>query len=204
MTTTSLTLRDGMPWLVAALAAVVGLMTWAARHDFRLLSAAVAGLFAVGVVAVAAVLNRRATAGGDREPAAQFHMLRRNTRLVALIYGWGAAAMLSVYTVSGLHWRHGWQYGLAMALIAAGLIWYVRALGHPGTRRAQRAGSGATRGLMLLHALAAAGGIVFLVASGKLSILKSDWAVNHVFVAGGLAVIALSLISARTHAALKA
>ena len=41
-----------------------------------------------------------------------------NTVLAALVYAWGATAMFTIYSLSGLAWRHWWQYGAGMALLA--------------------------------------------------------------------------------------
>lgn len=200
-----MSLQKLMPWLVAALAASVIVMWQAAKLDARAVSLAAALLFAAAVVGVALLINRMALSHPHREERAHFHMLRRNTRLIALIYAWGAAALLAVYVLGDLQWRHGWQYGSAMALIAGLLLWYVHSLGNPASAAASPAALRRAGGpLAMLHALAAAGGLVFLVGAGKLATLKGDWAANHVFLAGGLAVIAVSLLSVRTQRRLDA
>jgi hypothetical protein len=50
--------------------------------------------------------------------------------------------------------------------------------------------------MTLLHAAAAAGGLVYLIGTGKLETLKGDWAANNVFLMGGLAILTISLIAA--------
>lgn len=193
-----------MPWLVALLLLSAATMWWAAARDTRMISALAAFGFVAVLVAVAQIINGAALRSPGGEPRLQFHMLRRNTRLVALIYAWGAAAMMAVYVLGDLKWRHGWQYGAVMALAAGALLMLVDRLGRPGNVFDTPQMFGRVVPLTLAHALAAAGGLAFLVASGKLATAKGDWAANHVFLAGGLGVLALALIAARTHRRLDA
>src|SRR5262245_60380485 len=50
---------------------------------------------------------------------------RGSAWLAALAYAWGAIAMQAAYLtpLTGLKWQHGWQYALAMALLAVGSLW---------------------------------------------------------------------------------
>lgn len=188
-----------MPWLVALLLASAATMSWAAARDLRGVSAASAFAFIAAIVAVAQIVNGAALRRPDGEARAQYHMLRRNTRLAAMTYAWGAAALMAVYVLGDLKWRHGWQYGAAMALIAGALLMLVDRLGRPGNVFDTPRMFARVVPLALAHAAAAAGGLVFLVGTGKLATVKGDWAANHVFLAGGLGIVALSLIAARTH-----
>lgn len=125
--------------------------------------------------------------------------LSRLTLILALTYAWGATAMYVDYSWSTLHWRHGWQYALAMALVAGALAYYGRYLGQAG----QKDGSASVveRGFRLaaVHGLAAGTALVWMITSGKLQTPKDDWAANHVFVAGGLAIVFLSALAVRVH-----
>lgn len=194
-----MSLQKAMPWLAGLLLASVAVMWWAAAHGTRMISAVAAFGFVAAIVVTAQVVNAAAAHRPGHEPRAQFHMLRRNMRLTALVYAWGAAAMMAVYVIGDLKWRHGWQYGTAMALIAGALLWLVDRLGRPGNTLDTPRLFSCVVPLTLAHGLAAAGGIIFLVGSGKLSTVKGDWAANHIFLAGGLGVAALALIAARTH-----
>jgi len=114
----------------------------------------------------------------------------RNTVLAALVYAWGATAMLAIYSLSGLNWRHWWQYGAAMALVAAAVFLYANLLanGSPAYRTPR-----ALSTLMWLTAaqgLAVVGALAYLILSSKMQTLRSDWAANYVF-AGGSAMLAL-------------
>ena len=49
--------------------------------------------------------------------------------------------------------------------------------------------------ITVAQAVSVAGAIVYIVASGALDTPKGDWAANHVFLAGGLMIGAISLVS---------
>ena len=199
-----MSLQPLIPMLATLLAASVAAMTWAARTGHVPVSFAAAAMFAIAVVYAARVINLRffeSTPSVTAETA--MHAARRNARLMALVYAWGGLAMLAVYKVSGLRWQHGWQYGTGMALIAAGLLVYVHRLGASNTRLRQPRMLDATAMLALLQAIAASVALAIMVAIGKLQTVKSDWAANHIFVAGGLAIVAISLIAYATHKRLR-
>lgn len=160
---------------------------------------------AASLAAFAAVAWTGAFARAEEPPISRDRRLsavQRSANAAALVYAWGGGAMLGVYSLSGLSWEHGWQYGLAMALIAAGIFAYGRGIGaEPGAAvRARRLRWASW--LTALHGLAAVGALVFLVSSGKLWSGKSDWAANHIFLAGGLAIAAICAVSVATQAAL--
>jgi hypothetical protein len=155
------------------------------------MAGAAAAAYAALVLLVALAVNWPAWRSPQVFAAGAVGMTRRNARLAALVYAWGAAAMFAIYHLSGLTWRHGWQYGLLMALCAGGLLIYVRQLG--GRREAP------ALGLTLLHGAAALCALAYLIGTGKLDTLKSDWAANHVFLFGGLSILALNVFAAITH-----
>ena len=129
--------------------------------------------------------------------------LRHNTRLLAIAYAWGGFAMQVLYTtpLTGLKWQHGWQYAIIMALMAAGALLFARLLEHDRPRL-QRVLTAMAVPLAIGHAFLAAGGLVYLAASGKLLLRRSDWAANQVFLFGALTVMILAAITLRTHARL--
>ena len=45
-------------------------------------------------------------------------------------------------------------------------------------------------------------GLVWLIGSGKLATLKGDWAANQLFLAGGFAIMCLSMIMIKSYAVL--
>ncbi|MEL6297910.1 MAG: hypothetical protein AAFQ45_05010 [Pseudomonadota bacterium] len=107
-------------------------------------------------------------------------------------YGLGAAVMLAGYGATSLYWQHWWQYGAGMAVIALGVAAYAQALRSADSAFATPRMLDLVALLTLSQGVAALGGLIFLVGSGKLWAGKSDWLANCVFVAGGLAVAALS------------
>jgi NAD(P)-dependent dehydrogenase (short-subunit alcohol dehydrogenase family) len=129
--------------------------------------------------------------------------VRRNTLLAALVYAWGAAAILALYSLSGLNWRHWWQYGAAMALVAGAVFLYAHLLtDEQGSYRTPKA-LNALMWLTIAQGLAVIGVLVYLIDSGKLGTPRSDWAANYVFAAGSLTLAALSVISVATYRRLK-
>jgi hypothetical protein len=199
-----MSLQKLMPWLVGLLVASALAMRWSTFHDARGISAGAALLFVAAVVAAGFLINRQALRDPGREGRAQFHMLRRNTRLTALVYAWGAAAMLAVYALGALKWRHGWQYATAMALVAALLLWLVDRMGRPGNSLDTIESFRRVVPIAALHGALVTAGLAFLLLSGKLATVKGDWAANHVFLAGGIGVVLLSVLTSITHQRLAA
>lgn len=119
----------------------------------------------------------------------------RNAVLAALTYTWGATAMLAIYSLSNLVWRHWWQYGAGMALIAAGIFLYSFFLiNGRGALRTPPALAAVT----WLTGLQGAGvlfAFIYLVFAGKFVTPRGDWAASYIFAAGSLALALLSLIS---------
>ncbi len=185
---------------VVVVASLTG-MFFGASWSNRWLFAASAFVFSFTASIAAFVVNRQYWRGGTASDAnhAAIPMLIASTNLSALVYGWGAAALLLVYTASGLRWQHGWQYGLAMALIAAGMVQYVKRLdqGHP----ALISENAIERAVMLASAQGVMISLVlfFLVASGKILTPRTDWAANLIFVAGGLSMVCLSAFVTKTY-----
>lgn len=193
-----MSLRNQIPWLVTAMMASIAAMISGAHARLPAMTAAAAALFALALVAVSLQTNLALWESDPVPEDTPADAARRNARLLALGYIWGAAAMLGVYTFSGLKWQHGWQYACAMTLVAVGLLNYVHALGRLGSALRTARGLFIALQLTLLQAAAAFVGLGFLVTSGKLAGVKGDWAANHIFLFGGAAIAALSAIAAYT------
>lgn len=118
-------------------------------------------------------------------------------KLIAATWAWAGAAMLACYYLTDLSWQHAWQYGAAMLLIAALVSQYARWRIAPGSRFAEQSMVTAARWMTRLQGLAALAGVVILALSGKLDAGNQDWAANVVFVAGGLAIFAVSSAALR-------
>lgn len=199
----SASLSTFVPALVAVLLASAAVMWAAAVTGNRLLSMASAGAFGTSIVLAALWTNARLWSG-DRLPErdrVQADAMRRNARLAALVYAWGAIAMYAIYGLAALSWRHGWQYGTGMALISVLFLAYVHAMRPASTLRQPDALRRAAA-FTVVHGLGALAALAFLLASGKLATAKGDWAANHVFLAGGAAVTTLCMLTLVTYARL--
>jgi hypothetical protein len=183
--------------VVASLAGTFFGASWSNRWLF----AASAFVFSFTASIAAFVVNRQYWRGDAASGAknAAIPMLIASTNLSALVYGWGATALLLVYSATGLYWQHGWQYGLAMALIAAGMLQYVKRLdqGHP----AFISENAIERAVMLasVQGIMTSLVLLWLVASGKILTPRTDWAANLIFVAGGLSIVCLSAFVTKTY-----
>ncbi|MGE3428549.1 MAG: hypothetical protein AB7I44_17475 [Hyphomicrobiaceae bacterium] len=187
----------------ATLFGCIAAMTLAAAMDWRIVSMAAAAIAAMLFVYTAITENRRLERTGPTTtntvtPAA-IAAGRINAQLIGAVYNWGGLAMLTVYALSGIYWRHGWQYGLGMLLIALGLYNFARKISAPSSPLATPAALAISAMLALAQGIAAALALVILVASGKLATAKGDWAANHIFVAGGLAIVVISVLAYATH-----
>jgi hypothetical protein len=107
--------------------------------------------------------------------------------------------MFAVYGLSALSWRHWWQYGAGMALLAA-LAYFVARylLGNNRTQPSRNALRTLTA-MTLLQAAFVAVALVYLTGSGALDTAKDDWAANHIFLAGGIALGLISVVSLLTY-----
>ena len=208
--TDTMTARLSAPHIltVAVVGAITaGLMAVAAAYGAKFTSLGAALGFAILAIDVSLRSNReiwKDAAGALKEnPDAAFLASQVNGRLMSGVYMWGALALLLIYSTTELWWFHSWQYGLAMALIAAALMGYVYLLGDRESAFRSMRSLDISAALALAQAAGAAVALGFLISSGKLASLKADWPANHVFLAGGLAIIPLSLAAAITHSRLK-
>lgn len=198
-----MSLRPPLPWLLVTLAAALLAMFLAAKHLQKIEAATAAAVFAMMLVLAALRTNAELWRRDEARPGATPRTaLWQTTLLIMLAYLWCALAFYAVYLGTTLHWQHGWEYGSAMLLIAAGHAYYLRRLSDPNDPvSTPRALDRAVR-LASLQAIAIALGLFWLIQSGKLSTPKDDWAANQLFLAGGFAVMCLSVVIIKTHAAL--
>jgi hypothetical protein len=177
-------------------------------HAVTIAAAVFSGIaIAVAVAACWQTFNWPRTARAPLMPA--FVGLLQSSSFAAICYAWGAVTMQGLYLtpVTGLKWQHGWQYALAMALLAAASIAYARSLSglirsaHPtGMERQFRWATP----LAAAQAIVAGVGLVALWLSGKLFSTRADWAANRVFAALAVAILAVSLASILAQRRLKA
>jgi len=195
-----MSLQRVLPWLVLALFASVVVMIVGAGRDQSMVTGLAAGTFAALAIAIGLGLNQPLwTLDAHRiTPEAAPVAAQRNAKLMALVWAWGAAAMAGVYTLGGLRWQHDWQYGSGMALIA--LFTWGFGLSIARAERPQTRQMLLWRGLQLtvFQGVGAAGGVIYLLATGKLMSFRPDWAASQIFLAGGVAIALLSAMAVIT------
>jgi len=188
-----MSLRPVLPWLLLAGALSIAAMVLGAGRGDKFNPALAAGLFATATTAAALWINAPFWL---RAPGRDAHGLKAtlvcNVWIAGLIYAWGAFALFAVYSLSDLVWRHSWQYGLGAALFAVGVSLYAYRLDREASQVLP------PLYLTVLHGVAAASGLFYLVVTGKLETHRGDWAANDVFLAGGIAIVALCLFAAFT------
>ncbi len=196
--TPGISLRPLLPWLLLASALSVTMMVLGAGRGDKFLPGLAAGLLVALVVGTGLGINAPLWSRGNRPfaghegPAAVKEALRCNVWLAALVYAWGASALFAMYTLSDLVWRHAFQYGTGAAVFAASLGVYGYLLGHPRNLPVP------PLILTVLHGVAVTLGLAYMIFDGKLDTVRGDWAANEVFLWGGIAIIALCIMSAMT------
>jgi hypothetical protein len=178
-------------------------MTLAAGAAHRTESALAAAVYAIVFVATALRTNsplwRQSARNANVTPR---DALRQTAALVMLAYLWCAITFYAIYLGTQIHWQHGWEYGSALLVIGLAHAFYLWRLADPnGPFSGPIAVAGAAR-LALFQAVAIACGLIWIIAAGKLSSPKGDWAANQIFLAGGIMIICLSMIIVKTHAVL--
>lgn len=200
-------LKSRLPVLFLAMIGSVGVMTFAAATGARFTCLGAALGFAIIAIEVALAANRPflndAPAAIKADANAPLHASQQNARMMAIVYAWGSFGMFAVYWLTELWWFHSWQYGSAMALIAAALLGFDYLLNDPDSQFRSARSLDISAVLAMAQASGAAVGLGFLVASGKIASERSDWPANHIFLAGGLALIFISVAAAITHLRLR-
>lgn len=195
------------PFHTLILAAALSIIAIAlcAAHEWKLLAFIPAALFVSFVIYDA--VNHFARYWRPWEPPDDPHAARRTAMSAganysALVFAWGAMTMFIVYFGTSVSWQHGWQYGLAMALLAAANMFYKNRLLAGDARLASAPALRLTARLAIILALAVLGGLIWLILSGKLGTTRGDWLANHIFLTGGFAIAAINFIITKTDATL--
>jgi hypothetical protein len=183
---------DRGPWLAlgAAATASIGLMVAGAMTGMAALTYAGGGVFLLAALSAGGQIWRAAGSGESGEAVALGF-----ASLIVAAWTWAGLAMLACYYLTDLSWQHAWQYGAGMLLIAAGIAAYARARRQPGSRLAAPDATALMRGVTALQGIAALVAVAVLLLSGKVEAHGRDWAANVVFIAGGLALFALSAMA---------
>jgi hypothetical protein len=185
----------------------IGLMslaaiTIAASIESRGLALAAAICFAASVTvggwrSATAAAARPSEKSSKENVQRQFDGLRDSACLSFLTCSWSAAALLLAYPIAGLSWRHGWEYGTAFVLVSAAFAYYLRRLNSYQDASAQLSEIRRAKSLATIQAIAITTTLLWIIGSGKLNTVKSDWMANDVFLASGLSMLALSVILVR-------
>jgi hypothetical protein len=187
-------LRPYLPVLLLAfaLSLIVGVL--AATRDAGVTLALAAALFGLQVLFVLARINAPLWSDANPMPA-DADWAWSNTVLTALVYAWGAAAMFSIYALSGLRWQHWWQYGAGMTLLAVAALFCANYLVGGRGRYTPAKSLAILMGVTVAQTIAVAGALVYFFAAGKLYTTRADWAANDVFLTGGFTVGIVSIVS---------
>lgn len=196
-----MSIRPSLFWLISAAALSVVVMVACAHMQLMPQLYGAALLFGALMI-IAAILTNAPALASERPAVSPADAARETTKLTALVYGWGAVALLAIYLGTPVQWRHGWQYALALALICAGHIEYVRRAKLPMSPIATPFGVRISAWLAALQAGALAVTLVWMVTSGKFETTQGDWAANAVFLAGILAVIGVCVTIVVAHIAM--
>lgn len=182
--------------IVAAIGSAV--MMWSGVRDgsFSATAWSAASFVAVAVL-VALLRNKEHWGTGIATVSAasrQLNAMRENAQLCAIVYAWGAVAMVAMYKLTGLYWQHGLQYACGMLLLGAVMYGWSRRARPETPDAAQRAAQ-----LNALHGGVAAVAVAIFLFSGKFWVPRPDWAANIVFLSGAFAIVSLSAIAAISH-----
>lgn len=193
--------------MIATLAAAVvslGVMLWAVASNAPGPLWAAAAVYALVAIAASVGLNAAYHGGRHRGPTAAVEAVASTSRITVLTYAWGGTALLLMYPVAGFWWRHNWQYGGAMLLIAVCLAAYLTLLGN--TQSSLRSQSAISRAVALAWVQGIGGitALAWLIGTDKLKTLKNDWAANPVFVCGAAVLTVVSALVIVTHRRLTA
>lgn len=196
-----MSLKPLLPSIALGFALSVLVMALGAIREMPFLSLLAAAFFGALMILTSLRINTSvwSRSGAEREEQSIAANARQNGQLNAIVYAWGAVAMLAIYALSPLYWQHWWQYGAAMALIAVGVYVYARWLDPAGKPPPPAKAFDIAAGLAALQGVAAIAALAFLIFSGKLGAMKSDWAANQIFLIGGIALAAVSIISVLNH-----
>ena len=193
-----------LPWVLISVLTSVLAMVYAVSHGSSSLSFCAALAFSLFMIIAGFVTNRgywtvqstlHEGAQAQRQAA---RVAGVNARLMGTTYVWGAIALMAIYSLTQLRWQHGWQYALGMACL--GVVSFVFAvLLEKKDARQLPALLNVAKLLTIIQAAGATLGLVYLIGSGKMASLRPDWAANHIFLFGGLAIAFLSDFSLRSN-----
>ncbi len=173
--------------------------TLGARNGTLWLCSTGAALGALALGSYSIAFNASFARADSYQPDVRYIGARMNAWLTSAAFGWGGLALLFGYGLSDLKWRHDWQYGFGMVLVAALVAWLGRRFMTVNNQAYRSVLLGAAYRATQLQLAGAVAGLTFLIGAGKLASSKDDWAANQIFLFGGLLIILLSIVALITH-----
>jgi hypothetical protein len=196
-------LRPPFPVLLAVFVATLIAMIASVATFHRTGSAIAAATFAL--ILIASVIWTQSPLWNRQSRDVRFSQrdaLLQSATLIMLAFFWCALAFYAIYLGTNIHWQHGWEYGSGFLLITAGYGLYLRSLSDPeGAASQPHAIEHAIR-FSAAQAVLVAIGLIYIIGSGKLASVRGDWPANQVFLAGGFAIMSISVILLKTCASL--
>lgn len=194
------------PWLLVATLTSLAAIGIAAYADLRWLAGIASAGFAGSVAGAGLLLRQKFSAlkppATDATAANKLLALRQTTQLSTLSHAWTATALMLSYPLAGLRWLHGWEYGLAFAILAGVFFIYCSKLADPADPLAQTSAVETAGRFAGVQAFVVVALLAWILLSGKLATVRGDWAANNIFLAEGIAILALSLVLVSVHRAL--
>jgi hypothetical protein len=200
-----MTFRPSLFWLLLTLAAALLAMYIAARSFQKAESAIAAAVFAVVLCATAIRTNApvwRRIAPAFPNTATQREALRANLFFIMLAFLWCGLAFYAVYLGTHVRWQHGWEYGSACILLGVAYAYCVKRLSNADDSLARPTAIDRMTRIAGYQAILIGIALVWLIGAGKLVTHKGDWAANHLFLAGGFAIMCISVMLIKTNIAL--
>lgn len=177
----------------------VGLMYFTASQHAYFANAVVAAMTCAALVGVSILRNRPLwDTKMAHAPTERYEILRTasaNARFMGFAYAWGALSMASMYYLTDLYWYHAYQYSLYMAVPAIVSIVFARILLSSKVSTHREGNLRLSTHLALFQAIVMAGIALYLLLSGKLEVIRKDWAADHVFFWGSIALLVLSILA---------
>lgn len=197
-----MTLGAMIRWLVVLLLGSIASLVVAARAESRLGVVLSVAAFAAAAVLVSARTNQSFwSAEPGATSGACIVAFRRNARLLALTYAWGALAMQALYTpfLTGLLWWPAWP--IAMILATLGVL--TSAFGYLQLRAGAAAMSARLRQMVRVwftgQAWSAAILLLVLAGAGTRNGTRVEWGAAQILTFCCLAVLMQSMFGLRSH-----
>ena len=177
----------------------VGLMYVTASQHAYLANCLVAAATGLSLIIASTLRNRPIWDAKMAEmPTERFQKLRTasaNARFMGFAYAWGSLSIASMYYLTDLYWYHAYQYTLYLAVPAAISILFARTLSSSKGSGYSEGNLSLSKYITVVQAIAMLGIIFYLLSSGKLGVIRKDWAADNVFFWGAVTLLVLSILA---------